>query len=281
MSIIAHIGKPGSFSHAAARQKYGSSHTYFSCATFEDVCKAVIEDHAEIGVLPIENSLAGSLYENLDLLNTYPLSIYAEQYLRIEHFLLAKKGNVETEKRLEQIRVVYSHPKALDQCTKFFEKHPHMKPTLGPDTSTSAYHVAQSDDLTLAAIGSREAAHLYRLHILASNIEDDRHNYTRFIYVSKKPCEKEKVNKCSLQFEVKHTPGSLVAVLDVLRAHSLNMTKLESRPIHGKPFEYQFYCDFEFSKSQEKTLTEVFHKIEDATQHSKVLGIYEAGTFNM
>jgi chorismate mutase/prephenate dehydratase len=277
MSIIAHIGKPGSFSHAAARILYGFEHTYLGCKSFANVFQNVVEGHAEIGIIPIENSLAGSIYENYDLFNKYPVYICAEQYLKVEHFLLAKKGNGSREERLKETKIVYSHPKALEQCQSFFAEHPWMKPTVALDTATAAHQVASSDDMTVAAIGGIESAHLYRLSVLADHVEDDRYNYTRFVYITKTKQKNTEANKCSLQIEVKHEPGSLMSVLRVLSEYSLNMTKIESRPIHGKPFEYQFYLDFEFDPLKLEVAEKAIDDIMRKSNRVKVLGMFKAG----
>lgn len=277
MSIIVHIGKPGSFSHAAARIQYGIEHTYLGCKSFTDVFRNVAEGHAEIGVIPIENSLAGSIYENYDLFNRFPVYISAEQYLKVEHYLLCKKSGKPDAERLKEIQTVYSHPKALEQCQSFLEEHPWMKPTVAQDTATAAHQVASSDDTTLAAIGGIDSAHLYRLQVLASHVEDDRYNYTRFVYITKTKQKDERANKCSLQLEVKHEPGSLVHVLQVLNTYGLNMTKIESRPIHGKPFEYQFYLDFEFDVHKRDVAEKAIDDIVKKSNYVKVLGIFKAG----
>ncbi len=281
MSIIVHIGKPGSFSHAAARTQYGTDHTYIGCKSFEDVFRTVAEGNAEIGVVPIENSLAGSIYENYDMFDKYSVSIATEQYLKVEHYLLCKKSHATDTERMREMITVYSHPKALEQCRSFFNNHDWMKPTVAIDTATSAYQVASSDDMTVAAIGSLESAHLYRLHVLARNIEDDINNYTRFVYIIKKKADNPQANKCSLQFEVKHEPGSLVRVLQVLSAHKLNLTKIESRPIHGKPFEYQFYMDFEFDPKDREELDTVIDELRRNTHIVKILGMYKAGKLDI
>lgn len=274
MSIITHIGKPGSFSHAAARAQYGTDHTYIGCRSFEEVFRAVAEGHAEIGVIPLENSLAGSIYENYDLFNKYSLRIVAEQYLKIEHFLLCKRGIAMEKERVQKIHTVYSHPKALEQCSAFFSSHPWIQPTISKDTATAASEVASSDDHTIAAIGSLESAYLYRLQVLKRNIEDNQHNYTRFVYISKREHDLAEATKCSLQFELKHEPGSLVMVLNVLKDCGLNMTKIESRPIHGKPFEYRFYMDFEFNSLVHDMFKETLDKLRDSTYALKLLGVY-------
>ena len=281
MTLIAHIGKPGSFSHLAARAQYGIDHTYLGCSSFADVFKIVSEGDAEIGVVPVENSLSGSLYENYDLFNIYPLSICAEQYLKVEHFLLAKKSEGSGEERLKQIKIVYSHPKALEQCKEFFSAHPWMKPTIANDTATAAAQVAGSNDVSLAAIGSEDSAHLYRLSVYARNIEDDTYNYTRFIYIHKSTARIDQANKCSLQLELAHKPGSLVSMLQVISSHSLNLTKIESRPIHGKPFEYKFYVDFEFTQKQVDGIENILSEIKRCCDRMKVLGIYKAGIINV
>ncbi|MFO0703847.1 MAG: prephenate dehydratase domain-containing protein [Patescibacteria group bacterium] len=276
MSIISHIGKPGSFSHMAARAKYGSSHTYLPCRTFADVYKSVTEGHSEIGVIPLENSLAGSIYENYDLFGKYPVQIIAEQYLKVEHYLLAKKSEKSAEEKIKDLKIVYSHPKALEQCQSFFDDHPWITPKAADDTASACAMVASSNDPNIAAIGGDESAHLYRLQTLVEHIEDDKYNFTRFVYISKSNIKNQNANKCSLEIELAHEPGSLVTVLQVLGKHKLNMTKLESRPIMGKPFEYMFYLDFEYQDNAmyEKALDEmrrVSHKIQ-------VLGIYQAGS---
>jgi prephenate dehydratase len=281
MSLIAHIGKPGSFSHLAARAQYGIDHTYIGCASFQEVFKLVSVGDAEIGVVPVENSLAGSIYENYDLFNRYPLTICGEQYLKVEHFLLAKKNGKEGEERLQEIKVVYSHPKALEQCRGFFEAHPWMKPTVATDTATAAAQVAESADVSIASIGSTDSAHLYRLGVFASNIEDDKQNYTRFIYVRKDRHEVSDANKCSLQFEVAHKPGSLIRTLQVISDRQLNLTKIESRPIHGKPFEYQFYVDFEYVKDLSSTIPKTLDLIKVNCDRMQVLGIYKAGIMHI
>ncbi len=281
MSLIAHIGKPGSFSHLAARAYYGIDHTYMGCVSFAEVFKLVSMGDAEIGVVPVENSLAGSIYENYDLFNTYPLSICGEQYLKVEHFLLSKKGTSSGDARLKEIKTVYSHPKALEQCKAFFAAHPWMKPTVAADTATAAALIAASDDLSMAAIGSADSAHLYRLAIQARNIEDDKKNYTRFIYVRKDTHKILEANKCSLQFEVAHRPGSLIKTLHVISDHQLNLTKIESRPIHGKPFEYQFYVDFEYTHDQAPHIESAIEQIRANCDRLLVLGIYKAGIIDI
>lgn len=277
MSIIVHIGKPGSFSHAAARLQYGPDHTYIGVSSFAEVFRTVSSGDAEIGVVPIENSLAGSIYENYDLFNRYHVSICAEQYLKVEHYLLARKTAVTSIDRMRVIKQVYSHPKALEQCRDFFTMHPQMIPTLATDTATAAAMVAGSKDDTIGAIGSLESAHIYRLDVTARNIEDDSANYTRFVYIEQSQRIAPDSSKCALLFEVKHQPGSLIKVLEVINRHGLNITKIESRPIHGKPFEYQFYLDFEFTGDQRPTLDTILSEITQSSHRLKVLGVYKAG----
>lgn len=278
MSIIAHLGKPGSFSHAAAQKQFGVDQDFIGYESFERVFRAVAKGSADIGVIPLENSLAGSVHENYDLFNTYSVQICAEQYLKVEHYLLGKAGGGDDVERLQEISTVYSHPKALEQCKTFFASHAWMKPTVANDTATAAYLVASSDDQTIAAIGSLESARLYSMRVLTRNVEDDPHNYTRFVYITKQKSDCPTANKCSVQFEVKHETGRLLRVLEVLKKHNANMTKIESRPIHGKPFEYQFSMDFEFPPQSIHILKEIIAEIERRTNVLKILGIYTAGT---
>jgi chorismate mutase/prephenate dehydratase len=156
-----------------------------------------------------------------------------------------------------------------------------MKPTIANDTATAESQVAISDDLSLAAIGSEDSAHLYRLAVYARYIEDDSYNYTRFIYIHKSSKPVDHANKCALQLELAHKPGSLVDVLQIISDHGLNLTKIESRPIHGKPFEYRFYLDFEFTQKQRDIIDSILSDVKKHCDRMKILGVYKAGIINV
>ena len=269
---VAFQGIPGSFSHTAAVNIFGQDNSFIGVNQFRKIFELVKEKKADRGVVPIENSLAGSVHENYDLLSRYKIPIVGEYYLEIEHNLLG----IEKSKDFKKIKEAYSHPKALEQCVTFFENHPWIEKKLFSDTAGAAKFVADSKDVTKAAIASRNASELYGLPILKKNIEDNKFNFTRFLIIS---CEKkstQKPNKCSLVFTVKHVPGSLANALRVFAENGVNLVKIESRPIHGKPFEYLFYVDLEFSKDRESKMNSIIEEFKKETQSVMVLGYYQS-----
>lgn len=269
---IAFQGIPGSFSHTAAVNLFGQDHIFIGVNQFRKIFELVKEKSADRGVVPIENSLAGSVYENYDLLSRFKLPIVGEYYLEIEHHLLG----IEKSADFKKIKEVYSHPKALEQCVNFFEKYPWIEKKLFSDTAGAAKFVADSKDPTMGAIASRSASELYGLPILKKNIEDNEFNFTRFLIISREKQSTQKPNKCSLVFTVKHVPGSLVSALRVFAENKVNLVKIESRPIHGKPFEYLFYVDLEFSKNLENRMNSIIYEFKKETQSVMVLGYYQS-----
>jgi prephenate dehydratase len=269
MTTVACYGSEGSFSYLAALSHFGDTATIVCTARFEDVFSLVTEERADAGVIPIENSLAGSVYENYDLLSRYSLTITGEHFLPISHHLLAlpTKGDGD---RLSMIRRVYSHPKALEQCLSFFRDHPHLEQVAFADTAVAAKHIRDARDPTLAAIASESAAEIYGLHVVRRHLEDDSHNVTRFVVVSREFGELDKADKCSILFTLQHRPGTLLEVLEILNRDRANLTKIESRPIHGKQFEYRFYVDFEFGVSRERVLD----PLSGAAFDLRLLGYY-------
>lgn len=264
-------GIPGSFSHTAAVNLFGQDHIFIGVNQFRKIFELVKEKSADRGVVPIENSLAGSVYENYDLLSRFKLPIVGEYYLEIEHNLLGIEKSVD----FKDIKEVYSHPKALEQCITFFEKHPWIEKKLFTDTAGAAKFVADSKDPTKAAIASENAAKLYKLPTLKKNIEDNPFNFTRFLVIASKNPTHAKIDKCSLVFTVKHVPGSLVKALKVFADHTVNLVKIESRPIHGKPFEYLFYVDLEFSSNKDE-MKSVVEEFKLQTQSTTILGYYQS-----
>lgn len=270
---IAYLGIPGSFSFVATTNYFGTAHEYQGTNRFKDIFELVNEDKVDAGIIPVENSLAGSIYENYDLLNQYNLiTVVGEYYLRIEHSLLALPGSSASS-----ITEIYSHPKALEQCSLFFERNKSIKQIAATDTAAAAKSVAEVKDTTKGAIANQLAAELYGLTILEKNIEDDTHNYTRFLVIMKQAAAPQDANKCSVVYTLPHTPGSLCKTLQFLADHNLNLTKIESRPIIGKPFEYTFYVDFEFSHEALSHLDAIMSDFRKATRTLKVLGFYKAG----
>ncbi len=272
MSTVSYQGIPGSFSHMTACTLFGAGAQLFGTSQFREIFERVSAGIDDAGVVPLENTLAGSVYENYDLLLHHPLQITAEHYLRVEHHLLALPGKSGDE-RIRCLSRVFSHQKALEQCQLLFREFSHLECSVHNDTAGAAKLVVDRADSSLAAIASEEAAKLYGLQILRRNVEDDPHNFTRFVVVSRAAVRVVDANKCSIIFSLRHQPGSLVRVLDVLSRRGLNLTKIESRPIAGKLFEYNFYADFEFAAGQAEAALE---EISANTQSLQVLGLYRA-----
>lgn len=276
MSSISYQGVPGSYSHIAATEYFGEPHTYVGTKRFREIFENIKEGKTEYGVIPIENTVAGSIYENYDYLDSYPVYAVGEYAIKVQHQLLVHQ-ETDPGTDFKTIISVFSHPKALEQCTKFFDAHPHMQEVVFSDTAGAAQMVSQKVDPTYAAIASIKAAEIYNLKIAKANIEDNPHNYTRFLVISG---EKEAVadaNKCSLIVTLAHTPGSLHKALSALATDNINLTKIESRPIVGKPFEYVFYIDVEFEPGAKSVIEEVTNNnLNNAVHSCKVLGIYKS-----
>jgi prephenate dehydratase len=244
---IAIQGEPGSFSHEAATIMVAGAEIV-PCALSADVFAALSERNVDAAVIPIENSLAGSVLEHFDLLLAHDVKVERETLLRIRHNLIAYKGAP-----IAEIEQVYSHPVALAQCRRFLAEHPGMKAVAFYDTAGSVKQLVENRDRKAAAIASEAAAHYYGAEILASDIEDNAENFTRFFLVRRTPeaVNDPQPNKISLAFSVVHRPGSLVAALAELSAIGTNLSKIESRPVQGKPWEYVFYVDAQIHSSEE------------------------------
>lgn len=277
---VAYQGVPGSFSHLAAGLYFGDKVMMLGANRFETLFKMVRDGEASHAVVPIENSLAGSVHENYDLLARYNLAVTGEQFLRVEHHLLAlpMKG-IGAKERLQGLKRVVSHPKAFEQCQIFFEDHPWLEKSIFSDTGGAARNIFQAQDLYSAAIASQQAAGLYGLEILRSNIEDNPNNYTRFLIVEKEPRNSDGADKCSLIFSLPHTPGSLFLAMEILARNDLNVAKIESRPIHGKPFQYRFHIDFEFAAERIVLARRALEDLGRSTVELKVLGFYRSATY--
>ncbi len=245
MPTIAIQGESGSFSHEAALRLYADARI-LPCAMSQTAFHAVLSGAADAAVLPIENSLAGSVLEHYDLLLEHPVTIEREMLLRIEHNLIAMPGT-----KLEQIERVLSHPVALAQCRQFFAGHPAMRATPSYDTAGSVKLVMADGDRAAAAIAPARAASEYGAEILARNIEDNAQNYTRFLVVKTEDAPRlAGADKASLAFTLPNRPGALVSALEVLAELRANLTRLESRPVLGQPWHYVFYADYQFGKPE-------------------------------
>jgi prephenate dehydratase len=272
---VAFQGEPGAFSEAAALQLLGDWITTVPCPTFDAGFRAVPEGAADALLAPVENSLAGSVVRVYDLLLESDLGIVAETILPIEHQLIGCPGAT-----LEGIRSVASHPMALAQCEKFFLAHPHLKRVPTEDTAGSVREVISRGDKSAAGIAARRAAEHYRGVILAENIQDNAENFTRFVllvpqkeasaWVSPNP------RKISLAMRLAHRPGALLASLAPFTKYSVNLLKIESRPIHGRPWEYQFFIDVESDDAAR--LDQALTEARAATSELRVLGRYAAAS---
>jgi len=240
---IAIQGEPGSFSHEAATRmaaEMGEEARIEPFSLSAEVFAALSRHDVDAAVIPIENSLAGSVSEHFDLMLTHEVTVEREIQLRIRHNLIALSGS-----SLEQIDRVFSHPVALAQCRRFLSEHPRMEAFAFYDTAGSVKQLVELRDGHAGAIASAEAASYYGAQILEAGIEDNPENYTRFFYLRRSADAKPipDANKLSLAFTVENRVGTLVAALTELAREGTNLTKIESRPVHGRPWEYVFYVD--------------------------------------
>jgi len=270
---VAFQGEPGAFSEIAVHRYFeGSNVRTVPCKRFRDVFESVLSGAASSGVIPIENSLAGSIHENYDLLLQYPdIEIVGEQKIRIIHNLIGLPGA-----SAESLTRVYSHPQGLAQCAKFLETYPAIEAVPYYDTAASVSYVAESKRPEWAAIASAEAAAVYGLSILKEGIETNPRNYTRFFVIRR--AEEERLsgaNMASLVFSTQDKPGALFECLKVLADESLNMHKLESRPIHGRPWEYMFYVDVEIP-TEATGFERAVARLSAESESFRILGRYRA-----
>ncbi len=238
MMQVAIQGEAGSFSHAAALEALGSGLRLVPCGTFEELFRAVETNAADRGIVPIENTLAGSVHQNYDLLSAHALHVVAETELRIRHCLIARRGAA-----LSDVVRVASHPVALAQCRRFFLEHPRLVAVPAYDTAGSVRDLMAGKDGADAAIASVLAAELYGAAVLREGLEDHAENYTRFLIVAREPAPADTATKFSLMFTLTNAPGVLHRALGVFAMRGLDLTKLESRPLPGRPWEYLFYLD--------------------------------------
>jgi prephenate dehydratase len=265
---IAFQGERGAFSEQAALDFFGRKIALLPAATFEDVLKLVERKEADSGILPIENSLHGSVLENYDLLQHHRLSIIGEVKLRIVHCLLANHG-VE----LNDLRRVYSHPQALAQCRSFIKRLRNVEAIPAYDTAGAAKVLREKNLTDAAAIASAQAARDYGLKILARGIEDNSANFTRFLVLAPKPVSPGTHAKTSIVFTLKSVPGALFDALRVFAAREIDLHKIESRPIVGKPWQYLFYLDFDGSLHDQRC-AEAIKNLRKVAASVKVLGSY-------
>src|SRR5580692_374027 len=265
---VAIQGEAGSFSHEAAKRMVRGC-SMVACARSAEVFDRIERGSVSAAVIPIENSLSGSVAEHFDLLLARDVSIQQEYGLRILHNLIAAPGV-----KMKDIRRVYSHPVALDQCRDFFRTHPMMEAMPFYDTAGSVKHVMENGLKDAAGIAGRQAAAVYKGLILAAGIEDDKRNFTRFFLIRKGRRIIPGANKTSIAFRVKNVPGALFKAPSVFALRDISLSKIESRPMRGRPWEYVFYADL--LCGDDDVARRALRHLAESASPVKVLGVYRA-----
>jgi prephenate dehydratase len=263
---IAIQGEAGSFSHEAARRMVPGC-AIVPCARSVEVFDRVGRGSVDAAVIPIENSLAGSVSEHFDLLLSRKIFIEREFRLRIVHNLIAVPGV-----RREDLRRVYSHPVALEQCRDFFRRNRKVEPVPFYDTAGSVKHVVENRLRDAAGIAGRQAAKAYKGRILAAGIEDDKRNFTRFFLIRSKTRVLPRANKTSIAFSLQNIPGALFKALSVFALRDISLSKIESRPMRGRPWEYVFYVDI--LRGDDSAAQNALRHLAEVADLVKVLGVY-------
>jgi len=266
---IAFQGELGAYSEMAVYDFFGQNVEIKPCKSFDEVFENVKAGTVDYGVVPIENSIEGSVNRTYDLFLEYDLKVCGEIIIRISHCLIAHKGAT-----IDQIETVYSHPQALAQCRKFLEQHK-LQAISTFDTAGSVKMIKEKNMMNSAAIASERAAQIYDMSILAREIEDIKNNSTRFFVLNKKDSPYSGEDKTSIIFATKSIPGALYKILGEFADRNINLTKIESRPTKQTPWEYHFYLDFEGHRTEHKC-QEALKSIKDKTIFIKILGSYKA-----
>lgn len=266
---VVYQGVEGAYSQMAMRAFFGEREHAYHVATWREAMEAITAGDADYAVLPIENSSAGAVTQNYDLLMEYDVAIIGEQILKIDHALLGIKGA-----RISDITCVYSHPQAFMQCASYLEKeHPQFEKKTMKNTAVSARKIREDGDVSQAAIAGKINASLYGLDILEESIQDNRENKTRFIIVAGEKTYLESADTVSLCLELPNDKGSLYHILSHFIFNGLNMSRIESRPIPGKNWEYRFFIDFQ-GNLREEAVKNALGGLREETDYLKILGNY-------
>ena len=269
---VAFQGELGAFSHAAARKFFGEEVKTLPCERFDQVFHSVVQGQATHAVIPIENTLHGSVHENYDHLLEYKLTIINETNFRISHQVIGMPGT-----KLRHVKKVFSHPVALNQCLEFFTDHPEIEPIPFYDTAGSVKMLQAEAPPNSAAIASAAAAEIYGGVILKRGVEDDRQNFTRFFLLAKQRSPRDQAAgpwKTSLVFTTRNNPGALFKAMACFALREINLTKIESRPLRGKPWEYLFYLDL-LGHSEEQVVQNAVNNLAEITITLRILGSYK------
>ena len=268
---VAFQGEPGAYSDLAALEFFGEDVKTVPCESFDAVFEAVENGEVSFGIVPVENSLAGSIHRNYDLMLRHNLHIIGEYPLRVSHCLMVNPGV-----KLEDIKRVYSHPQALAQCEGSLSEL-NVESVVAADTAGSARELAERGDRDAASLASRHAAKVYGLEILQENMEDDPENYTRFLALSREPLvvanPDDEGYKTSIVFSLNNKPGILFKALSVFALRDIDLTKIESRPLQGKPWEYFFYIDF-IGHAETKNCQRALEHLSELAPFLRILGSY-------
>lgn len=268
-AVVCFQGVQGAYSQLAMMAFFDKMKTSFHVDMWRDAMDAISSGKADYAVLPIENSLAGSVEENFDLLSEYNVAIVGEQIIKVDHALLGVKGA-----KISDIKTVYSHPKAIAQCENYIRlNHIDWDVKNLRNTAMSAQKINDDNDITQAAIGSKYNAELYDLEVLEESIQDDKNNETRFVIVSKNKVYRKNADKISLCIEISHEPGSLYRILSNLMFNGINMNRIESRPIKGVNWQYRFFIDIDGNLNDEAVRNALIGLNEECVS-LRILGNY-------
>ena len=269
---IAIQGAEGSNHHKVARDFYGTSIQLKECMSFDELVDRLLDHSADLGVMALENTIAGSIIPNYALIDKYNLNIIGEEYLNIHHHLMGLKGQ-----KIQDITEVWSHPMALLQCKEFFKKHPHIKLVEDVDTAEVAKRISKENLSGIGAIAPKIAAEIFNLEVIEDEIQTIKDNSTRFVIVQTSAPNNgiDQINKASLKFQLNHKRGSLAAILNVLSDCKMNLTKIQSIPVIESPWKYSFFVDVTFDayESYKKAVS----IIEIMAEQFKILGTYKNG----
>lgn len=262
-------GESGSYSEISAMNYFSERNSLFiPYRSFKDLFESVESSAIDVAVIPVENSLEGSVNETYDLLVETPVFVIGEIYQKIRHCLIA---NMESS--INEIRAVYSHPQALAQCRSFIQKRS-FEPIPMYDTAGSVKFIKENSNFNAAAIASQRAAEIYDMKILEKGIEDKTNNFTRFLVISTKKQNNPHDDKTSIIFSISHTPGSLYSILKEFAIRNINLTKIESRPTKDIPWEYYFFVDLE-GNSLDNKINDSLLSVKKTTKFFKLLGSYK------
>ena len=265
MKHVSFQGERGAYSEAASISFFGNELDTISCSTFADALKNTENGSSDYTVLPVENSLAGSVGESNDLLLSTKLHVVGEVYHRIHHCFIGTGS-------LEDVDTVYSHPQALGQCRQFIQENS-LKTIPSYDTAGSVKIIKDLNKNSIACIASKNAAKIFDVPVIQEGIEDNTNNYTRFLVFSKEASDKAENNKTSIIFSIKHEAGALYQIINEFHQNKINLTKIESRPNKNTSWEYNFYVDFE-GHQDDPSIRDMLERLRNDSTFLKILGSY-------